>query len=64
MMVNSCRRLIISLSAKATRRYKTFKLIVLASGFSKLFTTREAAERFAELILGLKQRAFRVDAIA
>src|ERR1700689_1847653 len=41
-----------------------FKLIVLASGFSKLFTTREAAERFAELVLGLKQGAFRVDAIA
>jgi hypothetical protein len=41
-----------------------FKLIVLASGFSKLFTTPEAAERFAELILRLKQGAFRVDAIA
>jgi hypothetical protein len=41
-----------------------FKLVVLASGFSKLFTTREAAERFAELVLGLKQGAFRVDAIA
>jgi hypothetical protein len=41
-----------------------FKLIVLASGFSNLFTTREAAERFAELVLGLKQGAFRVDAIA
>jgi hypothetical protein len=41
-----------------------FKLIVLASGFSKLFTTREAAERFAELILGLRRGALTFDAIA
>jgi hypothetical protein len=41
-----------------------FKLTVIATGFSKLFRTREAAERFAERILGLRQGAFKVDAIA
>jgi len=41
-----------------------FKLTVLASGFSKLFTTREAAERFAVVMLGLAVTAYKVEAIA
>jgi hypothetical protein len=40
-----------------------FKLTVLASGYSKLFTTREAAERWAGLVLGLKRVAYKIDAI-
>jgi hypothetical protein len=34
---------------------------VLASGFSKLFTRREAAERFAHFVLGLKHEVMRVE---
>jgi hypothetical protein len=41
-----------------------FKLTVLASGFSKLFTTREAADRFATVVLGLTATAYKVEAIA
>jgi hypothetical protein len=40
-----------------------FKLTVLASGYSKWFTTREAAERWAVLVLGLKREAYKIDAI-
>jgi hypothetical protein len=40
-----------------------FKLTVLASGHSKLFTTREAAERWAGLMLGLKIGMYKIDAI-
>jgi hypothetical protein len=41
-----------------------FKLTVLVSGYSKLFTTREAAERFATVLLGLREAAYKVEAIA
>jgi hypothetical protein len=40
-----------------------FKMTVLASGFSKLFTTREAADRFATVVLGLAVKAFKVEPI-
>jgi hypothetical protein len=40
-----------------------FKLTVLASGYSKLFTTHEAAERFAVMILGLESVAYTVEPI-
>ena len=40
-----------------------FKLTVLASGCSKLFTTREAAERWAGLVLGLKREAYKIDTV-
>jgi hypothetical protein len=40
------------------------KMTVLVSGFSKLFTTREAADRFATLVLGLAVTAFKVEPIA
>jgi hypothetical protein len=40
-----------------------YKLTVLVSGFSKLFTTREAAERFATLVLGLAVAAYKVESI-
>jgi hypothetical protein len=40
-----------------------FKLTVLTSGYSKLFTTCEAAERWARLVLGLKRGAYKIDAI-
>jgi hypothetical protein len=40
-----------------------YKLTVLVSGFSKLFTTREAAERWATLVLGLEVAAYKVESI-
>lgn len=40
-----------------------FKLTVPVSGYSKLFTTREAAERWAGLMLGLKLGMYKIDAI-
>jgi hypothetical protein len=40
-----------------------YKLTVLASGYSKLFTTREAAERFAVKVLGLESMAYKVEPI-
>ena len=40
-----------------------FKLIVLASGYSKLFTTRDAAERFAALVLGLDGVSYKIEPI-
>lgn len=40
-----------------------FKLTVLASGYSKLFTTREAAERWAGFVLGLKREAYKIDTV-
>jgi len=40
-----------------------FKLTVLASGYSKLFTTRDAAERWAGLMLGLKRGMYKIDAV-
>ena len=40
-----------------------FKLTVLASGSSKLFTTRDAAERFATLVLGLDGVCYKIEPI-
>jgi hypothetical protein len=40
-----------------------FRLTVLASGYSKFFTTREAAERWAGLMLGLKRGTYKIDEI-
>lgn len=40
-----------------------FKLTVLASGYSKLFTTRDAAERFASLVLGLNGVSYKIEPI-
>jgi hypothetical protein len=40
-----------------------YKLTVIASGFTKWFTTREAAERWARLVLGLKPGAYEIDPI-
>jgi hypothetical protein len=40
-----------------------FKLTVLASGYSKLFTTRDAAERFATLVLGLDGVCYKIEPI-
>jgi hypothetical protein len=40
-----------------------FKLTVLVSGYSKLFTTHEAAERWAEVVLGLKREAYKIDTV-
>lgn len=40
-----------------------FKLIVLASGYEKLFTSREAAERFAGLVLGLATASYKIEPI-
>lgn len=41
-----------------------FKMTVLASGFSKDFTTRQAAERYAEMVLGLEPTSYKVERLA
>lgn len=40
-----------------------FKMTVLASGYCKEFTTREAAVRFAEVMLGLAPGAYKIEGI-
>jgi hypothetical protein len=41
-----------------------YKMTVLASGYSKDFTTREAAERFAEVMLGLERMAYKIEPLS
>jgi hypothetical protein len=40
-----------------------FKMTVLLSGYSKEFTTREAAERWAEVILRLKRDSYKIETL-
>jgi hypothetical protein len=41
-----------------------FTMTVLVSGYSKQFTTREAAERYAEMVMGLKRKSYKIEPIA